>query len=239
MTIYIIDMTRSYHLSEKTRKIPEGHVVLVLTTSQCRQKVLLDRLVLLVPAQQDISGVEGLVAGLEPPDVEELVLVTDEDVEVSGGPAAELQTGSDVVVEELAKPLVSLEVAVDGPALDVVHLQLHDLLPRGQSLGVRSVLNLNCPGLKKAPEESGLLAGAVPVTRSRSRRGSRAGKAPLVQGLDETPEGLLQDRRVLHRAGKKMSPTFLDFGEGQKIAIVSCQLFFSVPCYSFEVDRSY
>ena len=139
-------------------EVPESHVILVFSARQGCKDVLLDGLVVLVAAQQDVSSVQGLIAGLEPPEVHELILVADKHVEVAGRPAAELQTGGHVVVEELAEPLVRLEVAFDGPALDVVHLKLYDLLPRSQSLRMGSVLDLDCPRLEEAPEETGFLS---------------------------------------------------------------------------------
>ena len=150
-----------------SKKLPESHEILILSTRQRRHQVLLDRPVLLVVPEQQVSGVEGLISGFEPPDVDELILVTDEDVEVSGRLAAELQTGSDVVGEKLAEPLVSLQVVVDGAALDVVHLKLDDLLPRCQPLRMGSVLNLDRPGREKTPEETGRLSGIFPVPGTR------------------------------------------------------------------------
>ncbi len=51
-------------------------------------KLAPDRFEVSVSAEADDSGVEGVISGLESPDVNELVLLADEDVEVAGRLAA-------------------------------------------------------------------------------------------------------------------------------------------------------
>ncbi len=51
-------------------------------------KLTPDRFEVSVSAKADDSGVEGVISGLESPDVNELVLLADEDVEVAGRLAA-------------------------------------------------------------------------------------------------------------------------------------------------------
>ena len=75
-----------------------------------------------------------MISGLESPNVNELILTADKDVKISGGNAPELKTGSVVVAEVLAEPLVCFEVVVDAAALDVVGLKLDDAFLGRKSL---------------------------------------------------------------------------------------------------------
>ena len=122
-----------------------------------RENIFSEILIVAVVSQGHVAVIEGLISGLEPPDVNELILKTDENVKVSGAVAAEIESGGFVLVEELAETLVGFEVVVDAVRLDVVGLNLDDLLLGRETLRVRRVLKLDCPRVKEAFEKSGFV----------------------------------------------------------------------------------
>ena len=147
---------------------PESHQVLVAAAGQCLEDVFPQSPVVGVIGQGRVALVQGSVAVLEPPDVDKLILLPDEDVEVANGQAAEMEAVLAVLEEELAQLAVRFDVLVDAVALDVVHLQLHDLLLGGQPSGVGGILKLDLARLEKGAQDAlGLVATESGAGRGR------------------------------------------------------------------------
>ena len=108
--------------------LPKGHVVLVISASQSGKNIFPQGPVICIGIQGLISFVQGAVSILEPPQVDELILLPDKNVEVPDAKAAKVKPGLAVLVKELAELLVCFGILVDAVGLYVVRLNFHDLL---------------------------------------------------------------------------------------------------------------
>jgi len=170
---------------------PECHQVLVAAAGESLEDVLPQSPVVGMVGQGSVAFVQGSVAVLEPPDVDELVLLADEDVEVSDAEASKVEAVVAMLEEELAELAMRLDVLVDAVALNVVHLKLQDLLLGRQPLGVGRVLELDLAGLEEGAEDA---LGLVAVTGAgRSGRQASSG-----QGQSWALDQLLDHSAFLH-----------------------------------------
>lgn len=121
-----------------------------------------------------------------------LVLMADEDVEVSDTKAAEVKVVVMMFLEELAQLPVGIDVLVDAVALHVVSLNLHDLLLGRQPTRVGGILELDLPRLEKRAEDTLQLVAGVPRTDGARR------EAATCQGHARALDHLPDHARFLH-----------------------------------------